>query len=141
MTALAFSQDGRLVLAGGEDTIARLFDASTGRLFASLPPSEGSVSIVAFSPDNKTFLTSSNTPDHKSVTRLWDLETQTVRHEIRFDGWIYSAAFSPDSRTILLSPRGLKMQILGSRNCRGVIECREQWNAREPFFYHPGVQP
>ena len=123
LTSLAFSPDGKLLLAGREDNKAKLWDAATGRSLRvlqghglrpeGLDPSGGAleqgigqgrnhikdrVESVAFSPDSKQALTGGD----DWTARLWDVATG---REIRtFQGHIVkvtSVAFSPDGKQVL----------------------------------------
>lgn len=55
--ATAFSSDGRLVLTGGEEHVAKLWDAATGKPKPSIAPFlPGSISSLAFGPDEQQVL-------------------------------------------------------------------------------------
>ena len=67
---MAISPDAKLILTGGDDKTARLWDAVTGRPLGQAMEHQDAVVSVAFSPDGKTILTGS---DDKKI-RLWELE-------------------------------------------------------------------
>ena len=97
VTSLAFAPDGRHVLTGSRDDIARIIDVENG----GIRELTGHTNIIwgtAFSPDGRLALTGSQ----DRTARLWDVATATeVR---RFASHQYSGiagvAFSPDGRTI-----------------------------------------
>jgi hypothetical protein len=66
---VAFSPDGKLVLAGSRDNTARLWDAATGREIRVFKGHENRVTSVAFSPDGARVLTGSA----EKTARLWDI--------------------------------------------------------------------
>jgi WD40 repeat protein len=47
---IGFSQDGRFVVTAGDDGVARVFAAESGRPVAQLPSGAGSLEAAAFSP-------------------------------------------------------------------------------------------
>jgi serine/threonine protein kinase/WD40 repeat protein len=71
VNGLARSKDGHRLLAACEDWTVRLFDADTGRQLHRYIGHDKGVTCVAFSPDEKTFVSGSN---DRSV-RLWNLPT------------------------------------------------------------------
>ena len=94
---IAFSPDGKLVLAGSFDGSARLWDAISAQPFGQPLRHQESVHTVAFSPDGRSLLTGSR----DGTARLWDAATgQPIGPPLAHEG-ITSVAFSPDGRTIL----------------------------------------
>ncbi len=100
--SVAFSPDGRHVLTGSEDNIARLWDVETGKEVRRFEGHGGGIISVAFSPDGRYVLTGS----WDGTARLWDRDTgKEVR---KFEGHattIWSVAFSPDGRYVLTGSR------------------------------------
>jgi WD40 repeat protein/serine/threonine protein kinase/tetratricopeptide (TPR) repeat protein len=96
--AVAFSPDGKTVLTGGWDKMARLWDAATGRPIGPVLEHSGPVLSVAFSRDGQTILTGSE--DKKA--RLWDAATgRPIGQPLEHSHIVWSVAFSPDGKTIL----------------------------------------
>jgi WD40 repeat protein len=62
VVSVAVSPDGKLILTGGEDGVARLWDAATGKPLADLFGNEGQVRHVAFGADGRSIF----------VVSVWD---------------------------------------------------------------------
>jgi uncharacterized caspase-like protein len=102
--AIAFSPDGRYILAGSSlhstypDNAAQLWDAATGREVHRLKGHTGWVHAVAVSPDGKLLLTGS----YDGTARLWDATTgRLVRRLEGHTSAVMSVAFSPNGEFIL----------------------------------------
>ncbi len=112
---LAFSGDGRLLLAVGKDRTADLWDLDTGEVRNKDNPITHGESIVRaeFSKDNRYLLTASarTLPPGERPTaenqgegeaRVWDAVTgKAVSKLLRHNGPVHCASFSADGRFVL----------------------------------------
>jgi WD40 repeat protein len=99
VTAAAFSPDGKILLTGGADGRARLWDVVTGQPAIPDVSVSDSVLAVAFSHDGGLFATGSG----NGVTRLWNARTgEFTGRAFTQQGWVRQLRFSPDD-SILLS--------------------------------------
>jgi WD40 repeat protein/uncharacterized caspase-like protein len=96
--AVALSRDGKMMLTGGEDHVALLWEIDSGKQLRAFRGHTNAVLAVAFSPDGKYVLTGSK--DRTAI--LWETATgkklQTYRHR---DGAVFAVAFSPDGKQVL----------------------------------------
>jgi len=105
LSSAIFSSDSKHILTVGyEDSVAQIWDASTGKLCLTLTEpracgnSTAKVDFAAFSADGKNILTT-----HNSTVRLWDAATGTQLGEIvNFLDTIASAIYSPDGQYIAI---------------------------------------
>ena len=70
--SVSVSPGSRLLAAGYQSGVVKLWDPSNGKAVASLPGQVGSVSAVAFSPDNRLLAVTSG----DRTVRLWDFARQ-----------------------------------------------------------------
>jgi WD40 repeat protein len=95
---VAFSPDGRRVLTGSSDHIAKLWEAETAKELRSLVGHSYAIWSVAFSADGRRVLTGSA----DQTAKLWDAETgKELRSLAGHSDDVYSVAFSPDGRRVL----------------------------------------
>src|SRR5262249_5615051 len=94
----AFSPDGRLLVAGGEDGIATVWDTADGREVHRLPEHENTAVAAAFSPDGRLLATGR----WGGVVRIWDARTGQRVHRIpaHTPHRICALVFSPDGRRL-----------------------------------------
>lgn len=101
--AIAFSPDGKLLLTPGDDGLAVLTDAQTGRAVRRLEGHRSGINAVAFSPDGRRIATGGGVLFHSDeVIRLWDSSSgQLVQRFAGHRSPVSSLAFSPDGRQVL----------------------------------------
>jgi WD40 repeat protein len=95
--ALAFSPDGRLVAAAGEDGKARIWDARSGALVRTFAGHTDALTGIEFSADGSRLVTSSR--DHDA--RIWNVDTGASTLLRGHFGPVFDASFSPDGRFVV----------------------------------------
>jgi len=94
---MAFSPDGRYLLAASEDKTAHLWEVSSGRKLAVLSGHEWRVTSVAFSPDGRYALSGSE----DNTARIWEVSSGKEVKKLEGHKWfVTSVAFSPDGRYV-----------------------------------------
>jgi eukaryotic-like serine/threonine-protein kinase len=98
VTAAAFSPDGKTILTGGRNKMARFWDARTGEPIGQPLMGKSEFSAVAFHPDGKTILTG----DWDQKATLWDAASgRTIGDPIVDNTSVNAVAFSPDGKKFL----------------------------------------
>ncbi len=114
-TALCFTPDSRMLLAGNEVSNINVFEIATGRELRSFGIDKGDVlALLVVSPDGKWLATAGGKKagnpvvwPHDRFLRLWDLANGTVVRTLEFPETmgVRSAVFTPDSRSLIAGLR------------------------------------
>jgi len=103
--SLAFSQDGKRVVAGDHGENATLWDAATGKLLQTFPSKERMALQVAISPDGKVVAATGPPTPPRGVEQpagdpitLWDAETGQEIRRLPAPLQAYCMTFSPDGK-------------------------------------------
>ncbi len=92
-----FSPDGRHVVTASFDQSARIWDAATGELQATLASHAGVVWAASFSPDGRRVVTAS----HDRAAHIWSAASgQLIATLIGHDAAVWAASFSPDGSRV-----------------------------------------
>lgn len=119
---IAFSRDGKLITAVGDD-VAKLFDVATGKLIKTFSDKSGLLPPIAISPDKRFLATGGEDPDwvpnivaalesetaHDLKVKVWDIRTgKLLRMLPGRDNQARSGVleFSPDSRALFSNGTG-----------------------------------
>ncbi len=120
---------GVQMLAATFDNLVVLYNAKTGEeLGVAEHFATASVKAIAFSPDGKMLATCGT-----DFWYIWDVETKGSLYRGRALG--YGAAFSPDSKTIIISGHDIEIWDLETGKRRKTIETKN--NLIESIAYSP----
>ena len=101
---VVYSPGGTHLASWGDDTVVRIWDASTGRLTLNLAEAGDFVFGAAFSPDGTRIATGggSTSPDGagRGAVRIYEVTTGRKILTIPVDGAVLGVRFSPDGRMI-----------------------------------------
>jgi WD40 repeat protein len=92
-----FTPDGRRVITGGADSVARVWELPSGKMVLELRGHNDGVTGADVSPDGKRICTSSR---YDQTARVWDADTGAGLFEIKQEG-LTLAQFSPSGKQIL----------------------------------------
>lgn len=111
VSAAAFSPDGRLVVTGSQDQMARVWDAKSGQQTCQMEHA-GEVTSVAFSPDGRWVLTGSE----DLTARVWDAESGQQVSFLTHEGAVTSVAFGPRGRWVISGSRDQTARVWEARS-------------------------
>jgi WD40 repeat protein len=106
--SIAFSPDGKVLAAGGEDKIVRIWDVQTGTCLGRLQGHLNQVRSVLFSPDGHTLISGSE----DGIIKLWNTETAQCIMTLRSDR-LYER-LNIFSVTGLTEPQKVALRALGA---------------------------
>ena len=96
--SVLFSSDGKILASGSRDKTIKLWGVETGAELITLAGHSNWVTSIAFSSDTKTLASGSR----DNTIKLWDVETGKELRTLtgNSSSVVYSAAFSPDGKTL-----------------------------------------
>jgi WD40 repeat protein len=97
VNAVAVSPDGKWIASAGNDFLATVWDAATGRERHTLRGHQLWLCCVAFHPDGKRLATAS----WDATVRLWDVERGETLFVCPLENGVHSVAFSPDGTVLV----------------------------------------
>lgn len=104
--ALAFTQDGSILVSSGDNTV-KIWDVASRRLLKSLPRQQLDIAHLAISPDGKTLATTTGDykqPDVSGQVRLWDLDGGELLQTLPdYLTRYYDVKFTPDGSALVFS--------------------------------------
>ena len=113
ITALAVSRDGKYLLTGGNDQVARLYELGTARSVV-IGRHRTPISIAAFDPDGRRFTTAGS----GDAARTWDgLERLTPPFE-RHPATVRAIAVSPDGGRVATGADDCEVRVWAVLNGR-----------------------
>ena len=107
----AFSSDGSVLAATGQNKIIELWDPTTGTLIRTLAGHTAAVHGAVFSPDGTLLATTSR----DKTARLWDPATGTLTGTLTgHTGQLWGAAFSPDGTLLATTSEDKTVRLWGT---------------------------
>jgi RNA polymerase sigma factor (sigma-70 family) len=96
--SVAFSPDGKLLAAAGQEPMVRVWETAGGKEIAHLEGHAGYVTAVRFFPDGKTLASAG----HDGTIRVWDLAAQRQLQSLVTTGArVQSLAITADGKSVL----------------------------------------
>ncbi|TNE49849.1 MAG: hypothetical protein EP343_10495 [Deltaproteobacteria bacterium] len=102
--AVRFSPDGKQLVSGSNDDYVKVWDIASGKVVWAKKSHTSDVWSVEYSPDGSMIVSGGN----DSRAKVWDSKDGSVIATLNnpnttSDGYVYSASFSQDGNTIIMS--------------------------------------
>jgi WD40 repeat protein len=97
--SVAYSHDGRILAAAGQEGVIAICDARSGRREAWIGAANGCIESIAFAPDDRHLASVID----RGILRLWDRTTGTIEMLPTRQDRPWCVAYSPDGRAIVTS--------------------------------------
>ncbi|WP_372895039.1 WD40 repeat domain-containing serine/threonine protein kinase [Stieleria sp.] len=125
---IAFSPDGRRIVAGDHDGVIHTWDIDSGRPLASVTQ-PGSIYSVDWSPDGRLIASVGS----DKIVRIWDAETLETRQTLLgHEGPIYNVKFAPTGTQLATVGWGKTIHIwdtaTGLEDRQLVGSCGDNWS-------------
>lgn len=130
---ISFSPNNKLIALSSADNSVRIVEIETGIELQSFAGHVGIASPNAFSPDSKRFVT----VDINTVT-VWDIETgaKLLNFEKVFNGFVFSAVFSPDGTLVLAASEDNTAKVWDSKTGNELVTLKHQAQ-NTPVLFSP----
>jgi WD40 repeat protein len=120
VTATAFSPDGRFLIAGSGDGIARTLDRKSQPAYRDAVPPQifgGDVTSIAVSPDSQFAAAAAG-----ASVRVWEIPTGRAIGEVQRSARVLSVSFSHDGKLLALGEKDGRVDVLGVPSLASVKE-------------------
>jgi len=98
---VAFSPDGKYMITGSQDNMAKLWEVSSGRELRTFKGHTDWIESVDFSPDGRHIVTGSR----DKTARIWDAFSGQLIRQIRgYEQIVFCVSFTPDGQYVAVSP-------------------------------------
>jgi WD40 repeat protein len=105
---VAWAPDNKTLASGGNDHVARLWDAATGKEIRRFTGSKGTVDTLCFSSDGKTLVTAGT----DRIIRLWDADTGKERSQLTgHTSNVLCVCLAPNGKTLASKGRDGTMRL------------------------------
>lgn len=130
---LGISRDGRKIVTAGDDRLARVWDADTGRELVALKGHRGSVNSAAFSVDGRFVVTASA----DKTAQIWDTRTSARVRLLKSDRSLFDANFDTTGTRVVGAGADGYVQIWDARSGRTVALFRRHAAAVSTVSFSP----
>jgi WD40 repeat protein len=127
---MIFSPDGRTLATASRDGTAKLWDAASGKLTATLRH-DRKIMRLAFSRDGLTIASGSE----DRTARLWEVTTGRLIATLEHSGTVWSIDFSPNGRLVATAADNDHSVKLWDATTRKLVD--EFKDARSPLAFSP----